>query len=374
MGLSHVTSKAMIRAFLVAGTRPNFIKIAPLFRAFNAHPGLQPSIVHTGQHYDHRMNDVFFRQLELPKPHYYLGIGSGTHAQQTADVMVALETLLLKQKPDVVVVVGDVNSTLAATLAAVKLHIPVAHVEAGLRSFDRRMPEEINRLVTDTLASWLYVTEQSGLDNLQNEGLPPNKIFLAGNVMMDSLVRFRAQAASLNVIDHFGLAPRSYVLMTMHRPSNVDSPERLRTIIEALASVTALHPVVFPVHPRTQRNLELHGYWQSLSEHPHLHLIKPLGYLEFMSLMMDARILVTDSGGVQEEATFLGVPCATVRESTERPVTITHGTNELLPLSVTHIEHAVSRAFSGSWKTGITPPLWDGHAAERIADHLAQQF
>lgn len=364
----------MVRVFLVAGTRPNFIKIAPLYRAFVTHALFDPVIVHTGQHYDKRMNEVFFQQLELPPPHHYLGVGSGSHAQQTADVMVAIEQLLIEKQPDLVVVVGDVNSTMAATLAASKLHIPVAHVEAGLRSFDRRMPEEINRLVTDSLSTWLYVTEQSGLDNLTTEGVSDDQVSFAGNVMIDSLVRFRENAQALHVAKRYGLERQNYVLMTMHRPSNVDSLGRLQTIVDVIQRIATSYPLVFPVHPRTAHHLKQHGLFATLEGLNNLYLLEPIGYLEFLSLMMDARILVTDSGGIQEEATFLGVPCATVRENTERPITISHGTNKLLSLHSDTILQAVEDAFVGRWKTGQVPPLWDGYAAERIVAHLATQI
>ncbi len=364
----------MIRVLSVVGTRPNFIKIGALHHAFSAHPALLPRLIHTGQHYDARMSEVFFDQLELPQPDQYLGVGSGSHAAQTAATMVALEKVFLDEKPDLVVVVGDVNSTLAGALVAAKLHLPMVHVEAGLRSFDRRMPEEINRLVTDALADVLYVTEQSGLDNLKREGVADEKVCFVGNVMIDSLVRFREKAAALKTAGGFGLAPKAYVLMTMHRPANVDDPVNLARLVEIVHTITARVPVIFPVHPRTRNRLAAEGHLDALDALSGLHLIEPIGYLEFLSLMADAGLLVTDSGGIQEETTFLKVPCVTLRDSTERPVTITLGTNEMLPLDVDPITDAVQRAFAGQWKQGQTPPLWDGHAATRIADDIVDRF
>ncbi len=364
----------MIRVLSVVGTRPNFIKIGALHQAFSAHPAIAPRLVHTGQHYDAKMSEVFFHQLELPEPDLYLGVGSGSHAEQTAATMAALEAVFLKERPDLVVVVGDVNSTLAGTLVAAKLHLSLAHVEAGLRSFDRRMPEEINRLVTDALADVLYVTEQSGLDNLKREGVDEAQVCFVGNVMIDSLVRFSKKAAALKTAAGFGLAPKQYVLMTMHRPANVDDPVNLGRLVEILHAVAARAPVVFPVHPRTRNRLAAEGHLDALKTLDGLHLAEPIGYLEFLSLMKDAGLLVTDSGGIQEETTFLKVPCVTLRDSTERPVTLTLGTNELLPLEVDPIADAVERALSGRWKKGQTPPLWDGHAADRIADDIAARF
>ena len=364
----------MIRVLSVVGTRPNFIKIGALHRAFEAHPALGPRLVHTGQHYDARMSEVFFEQLELPEPDLYLGVGSGTHAAQTAATMIALEEVFLSERPDVVVVVGDVNSTLAGALVAAKLHLPLVHVEAGLRSFDRTMPEEINRLVTDRLADVLYVTEASGQENLRREGHADDQIVFAGNVMIDSLVRFRGKAAALDTAASFGLEAGGYVLMTMHRPANVDDPAALARLVEIVHAVTALAPVVFPVHPRTRARLEAEGHLGALLALGGLHLAEPLGYLEFLSLMQSAALLVTDSGGIQEETTFLQVPCITLRDNTERPVTLTLGTNELLPLDATPIVAAVKKALAGDWKQGVIPPLWDGHAAERIADDLARRY
>ncbi len=364
----------MIRVLSVVGTRPNFIKVGALHRAFDRHPEIEGVLVHTGQHYDRAMSEVFFEQLELPEPDYYLGIGGGSHAEQTGRVMMALEPVLRDVAPDVVVVVGDVNSTLASALAAVKLHIPVAHVEAGLRSSDRRMPEEINRIATDAIADRLYVTEQSGLDHLRREGIPEDRVVFAGNVMIDSLERFRHRAAATGTVAQFGLEGRPYVLMTMHRPSTVDHAEPLERLAGIIERIAAHAPVVFPIHPRTRQRLadfELLGRLGAVED---LRLAEPVGYLEFLDLMQQAAVVVTDSGGIQEETTALGVPCLTLRPHTERPVTVDVGTNVLLPLDPDAVSSHVEDALAGRWKKGRVPPLWDGHAAERIAEDLVRHY
>ena len=350
----------------VVGARPNFMKVAPLHRAFEAHPRFVSRIVHTGQHYDERMSDIFFRQLEMPEPHLYLGVGSGTHAEQTARVMTAFERVLAEERPDLVLVVGDVNSTLACSLVAVKQHVPVAHVEAGLRSGDRSMPEEINRIVTDSISDFLFVTEQSGLDNLAAEGTPAEKVFFVGNVMIDALVQFREKAARTTILDDLGLDPASYVLMTMHRPANVDREEGLAALLETLEALAAHRPVVFPIHPRTRNRFGDFGMADRLKAIENLRLLEPLGYLEFLRLMEQAAVVVTDSGGIQEETTFLKVPCLTLRENTERPVTIDLGTNELMPLDPARIARRVAAIRANGRLPGAAPPLWDGQAARRI--------
>lgn len=355
----------------IVGARPNFMKVAPLYRAFEATQGrLRTRIVHTGQHYDAKMSDVFFEQLEMPHPHVYLGIGGGTHAQQTAKVMMAFEEVVLAERPDLVLVVGDVNSTLACSVVASKLHVPVAHVEAGLRSFDRRMPEEINRLLTDRISDLLFVTEQSGLDHLAAEGIEPEKVFFTGNVMIDSLVHFRPKAAATRAFEAMDLPDKGYLMMTMHRPSNVDTAEGLAEIVTLVEQLAARMPVVFPVHPRTRGGLRSAGLDARLDALSNVHVVDPIGYLEFLNLMEHAAALVTDSGGIQEETTYLGVPCLTLRETTERPVTVTLGTNELLPLDAPVVAARVDDILAGRYKTGTTPPLWDGQAATRIADVL----
>ena len=363
----------MIHILSVVGARPNFIKVGALHAAFTQHPAIRSRILHTGQHYDAKMSDVFFRQLGLPEPDVYLGIGGGSHAEQTARIMVAFEQEVLRERPDLVVVVGDVNSTLACALVCAKLYIPVAHVEAGLRSGDRTMPEEINRLVTDTLSDFLFVTEQSGLDNLRREGVPDEKVFFSGNVMIDTLLRLREQAERVDEVGRLGLEAKGYVVMTMHRPATVDVPERLATLMAMVQALGTKCPVVFPVHPRTHANLERAGLLAPPGAMPKVHITGPVGYLEFLNLMMHAGVVITDSGGVQEETTALQVPCITLRDNTERPVTIDQGTNVLLPLHVETVVAAAGRALAGDWKAGTLPPRWDGRAAGRIAEVLAQQ-
>lgn len=354
----------------VVGARPNFMKVAPLHRAMLASGVIESRIVHTGQHYDERMSDIFFRQLEMPKPHVYLGVGSGSHAQQTARVMTAFEEVLLDEKPDLVLVVGDVNSTLACALVAVKLHIPVAHVEAGLRSGDRTMPEEINRIVTDSIADLLFVTEQSGLDNLEKEGVPSEKVHFVGNVMIDSLVHFREKAAETTVLADLDLEDKPYVLMTMHRPATVDHQEGLELVLETIERMAADIHVVFPIHPRTRSRFEEFGLKDRLDAITNLTLTDPIGYLEFLRLMEQATVVVTDSGGIQEETTYLRVPCITLRDTTERPVTIDLGTNRLMELDPPAIQSEVAMLAREGCPSSTVPPLWDGHASERIVDVL----
>lgn len=353
----------------VVGARPNFMKVAPLHRALEVDDGFESLIVHTGQHYDERMSDIFFRQLELPEPDRYLGVGSGSHAQQTARIMTAFEPVVEDVQPDLVVVVGDVNSTVACALVATKLHVPVAHVEAGLRSGDRTMPEEINRIVTDSISDYLFVTEQSGVDNLRHEGVADEKIFFVGNLMIDALVRFREKAAVTSILDDIDVAEGEYILMTMHRPSNVDHEAGLRKLLDIIQGITAERPLVFPMHPRTRNRFEAFGLLDHLTSMDQLILLEPLGYLEFLRLMEKAAVVVTDSGGIQEETTFLQVACLTLRENTERPVTIDMGTNELMPLEPSRIVQRVSERA----KTKLhaeRPPKWDGQVARRIVTVL----
>ena len=364
----------MIRVLSVAGARPNFIKIGALHHAFAAHPGLEPRLVHTGQHYDRRMSEVFFDQLGLPAPDRHLGVGGGTHAEQTGRIMTAFEGALADEAPDVVVVVGDVNSTLAAALVAAKAGVPVAQVEAGLRSGDRSMPEEINRLATDAIADLLYASEEAGVEHLRREGHADDTIVFAGNVMIDTLDRSRAAAAETQTVEALGLARGGYTLVTMHRPATVDHAGPLAVLADALERAAAYGPVVFAVHPRTRAKLAETGLLARVEATPGLRLLDPLGYLEFLDLQAGAGAVVTDSGGLQEETTVLGVPCLTLRPSTERPATITHGSNRLVPLDADAIAAALEEAFSGRWAKGSRPPLWDGHAAERIAADLAARY
>lgn len=357
----------------VVGARPNFMKVAPIHRALQSE-GLESRILHTGQHYDERMSDVFFRQLEMPEPDVYLSIGSGSHAQQTARIMMAFEEVLEEEAPDLVLVVGDVNSTVACTLVATKLHIPVAHVEAGLRSGDRRMPEEINRVVTDSISELLFVTEESGIDNLRSEGVSDDKVFFVGNVMIDSLVFFREKAAETTILEDVNVAPGSYVAMTMHRPSNVDNIEGLTALLETIEQICTNYPVVFPMHPRTRNRLAEFGLEDRVERVENLMVLEPLGYLEFLRLMEHAGVVVTDSGGIQEETTFLQVPCLTLRENTERPVTVERGTNELLSLAPEIVSQRVEDWMLGEKPDGQVPDLWDGKAAQRIVKYVQERY
>jgi UDP-N-acetylglucosamine 2-epimerase (non-hydrolysing) len=355
----------------IVGARPNFMKVAPLHRAFMARPGIESKIVHTGQHYDARMSDVFFNQLELPQPDYYLGVVAGSQTQQTADIMLKFEPVVQAEQPDIVLVVGDVTSTIACALVAVRMGVKVAHVEAGLRSGDRTMPEEINRILTDSIADLLFVTEQSGIDNLRREGVADEKIHFVGNGMIDSLVHYRQKASALNTVGTMGLAPGGYVLMTMHRPANVDTEAGLRSILQIIRDTAPHRTVLFPIHPRTLSNLDKFGLRAQLEAIPNVRLLEPQGYLEFLNLMEHAAIVITDSGGIQEETTYLQAPCLTFRDTTERPVTVTLGTNQLLAdLHPDTVRQKVSEILNGQPKIGRIPPFWDGHAAERTVDVL----
>ncbi|MAT39662.1 MAG: UDP-N-acetylglucosamine 2-epimerase (non-hydrolyzing) [Ectothiorhodospiraceae bacterium] len=358
----------MVKLLSVVGARPNFMKVGPLHRAFQKYTGsIEHVILHTGQHYDERMSKIFFEDLELPQPDIYLGVGSGSHAEQTAKIMTAFEAALQEQRPDCVIVVGDVNSTLACSVTSSKLGIPVVHVEAGLRSNDRGMPEEINRLVTDVLSDHLFVSEPSGLENLRREGVPDEKVHFVGNVMIDSLIHFKAKAESSTIRTDIGVGDSPYVLITLHRPSNVDSRENLGKILDIFKGLPQEYKLVFPVHPRTKDRLKTFGLWDDFANLPNIILGEPTGYLDFLHLMMNSALLLTDSGGIQEETTYLQIPCLTLRENTERPVTITEGTNRLLSLNPAEVIRAAEDALSGNTKKGRIPELWDGHAAERIA-------
>lgn len=354
----------------VVGARPNFMKIAPVMAAVARAGFAQQVLVHTGQHYDAAMSKVFFDDLGLPAPDVYLGVGSGSHATQTAKIMIELERVCLEAKPDLVMVVGDVNSTLAGALVAAKLVIPCAHLEAGLRSFDRGMPEEINRLVTDRVCEILLTPSQDGDAHLLREGVPASSIHRVGNVMVDSLLAHLPAAQQKRVPEAMGLTPGQYVVVTLHRPSNVDDAETLPRIMRALATLAREAPVVFPVHPRTRARLADLKLLAEVDAAPGLRLCEPLGYLDFLSLFSRAKLLLTDSGGVQEETTALGIPCLTLRENTERPVTVDLGTNTLVGTDMDLMLREARRALAGQGKAGRVPELWDGQAAERVAQVL----
>ncbi len=388
---------------LVAAARPNFMKIAPLMRAIATHNrengnNIKPFLVHTGQHYDDNMSDAFFRDLKIPRPDVHLGIGSGTHAQQTGHVMIAFEQVLLAEKPDLVIVVGDVNSTLACALTAVKMHTPVAHVEAGLRSFDRTMPEEINRIVTDAVADYLFTPSPDGDENLLREGVPKEKIYLVGDIMIDTLLFNLEQAKETDILQRLGLQGpneketrnngiRPYALLTLHRPSNVDDPQTFGRILDGLRHVAAKIPVLFPIHPRTRKQIAAFGLEDAFVFHPsadisetefrkednrknRIHAFDPLGYLEFLNLMAHATMVLTDSGGIQEETTVLNIPCITLRDTTERPITVTEGTNVIVGDDPEKIKGEADRILTGKAKQGQCPQIWDGKTAARIVKVL----
>lgn len=422
---------------LVVGARPNFMKVAPLIRAIDKRNSSCPSslitihyvLVHTGQHYDANMSDAFFRDLRLPNPDLHLGVGSGNHGEQTGRVLIEFERVLLKEQPDLVMVVGDVNSTLACALAAVKLQIPVAHVEAGLRSFDRKMPEEINRLLTDAISDYLFTPSPEGDENLAKEGIPQEKIFLVGDIMVDSLLFHLDQAKQTNILVRLGLKPPTsacpvefpinrdhstgdlrpptsdlrsqasdlqlptsvvpYALMTLHRPANVDDMQSLDRIIRGLLEVSAHFPILFPVHPRTAKQIKAFGmegsfqfhsspdikpedYFEGGSLKRKIHCFEPLGYLDFLNLMAHAKVVLTDSGGIQEETTVLNIPCITLRDTTERPITLTEGTNVLVHNDPEKIVAEAKKVLEGQRRVGQCPSLWDGHTAERIVGILAK--
>jgi UDP-N-acetylglucosamine 2-epimerase (non-hydrolysing) len=342
--------------------------------AYQAKPSIQPLLVHTGQHYDERMSDLFFRQLGIPTPDLNLGIGSGSHAIQTASIMTAFEPICVEHKPDAVLVVGDVNSTIACGLVAVKLGIKLVHVEAGLRSGDRSMPEEINRLLTDAISDLLFCTEPSGVDNLRAEGVAADKIHLVGNVMIDTLVKNRAKAEQSTILADLGLAPKGYAVLTLHRPANVDDPAVLGQLLDALDVVQREMPVIFPIHPRTRKNLAAGAMGRRVESMKNIRLIDPAGYLDFLKLTANAYCVLTDSGGIQEETTILRVPCLTLRENTERPITAEVGSNRIVGTDPDAILNAWAELRAGRWREPQDPPLWDGHAARRIVDILSKEL
>lgn len=364
------TTMRPIRVHLIAAARPNFMKVAPLWHALTAAPDFDPVLIHTGQHYDANMSDEIFRDLRLPAPDHHLGVGSGSHAVQTAGVMIAYEKIALEDRPDWLVVVGDVNSTCACALVAGKLHIPVVHLEAGLRSRDRRMPEELNRLVTDVLADVLWTPSPDADANLRAEGIPEERISRVGNIMLDSFERVRPQIEAADVAGEIGVPPGGYGIVTLHRPSNVDSPERLVELVAALETVQRVLPLVFPVHPRSGARLAQTGLGGRL-EASGIKLIQPLPYVRFMNLLLHAAAAITDSGGIQEETTYLGIPCFTLRENTERPITIEQGTNRLVRTE-TLLEELV-QARNVTRTMPCRPELWDGGTAERCCEDLRRR-
>ena len=360
-----------MKILLVAGARPNFVKVAPLvYRLRSDSKGIKWQIVHTGQHYDYEMSKVFFRELDIPEPDYFLGVGSGSHAEQTAKVMIEFEKVCIKKKPDVVVVVGDVNSTLACSVTAKKLNIKVAHVEAGLRSVDMSMPEEIIRIVTDSISDYLFVTEKSGVENLRKEGKDKQQIFFVGNIMIDTLYHSLKKLKSLNFQN---VKKSDYAVITLHRPSNVDNKKTLKGILMAFNNISKDMEIYFPIHPRTENNLNNFDL-SYLIKDSNIKVMPPMSYLEFLALWKDASLVFTDSGGLQEETTTLGVPCFTIRDNTERPITIEEGTNILVGTAKERIMEAYKKFKAGDRKNGRVPDLWDGKAAERIVEILSSQL
>ena len=390
----------MMKVILIAGARPNFMKVAPIIRAIKKHNQsihdsrftIHEMLVHTGQHYDYEMSKVFFEDLDLPEPDIYLGVGSGSHAEQTGQIMIKFEKVLLEERADLVVVVGDVNSTLACALASVKLHIPVAHVEAGLRSFDRTMPEEINRLLTDAISDYLFTPSPDADENLKKEGIPDSKIFLVGNIMVDSLLFDLEKARKSRILEKLGLRKSSsdnlttdYSLLTLHRPSNVDDKDSFLKIIAALTEIAKRIPVIFPAHLRTRKQIETFGlqrYFKNALANDRrpktidggVCLLEPLGYLDFLNLMMHAKFVLTDSGGIQEETTVLNIPCLTLRDTTERPITISQGTNELVWNDTQKIIDEAAKILDGQRKQANVYKLWDGKTAQRIVNILINDF
>jgi UDP-N-acetylglucosamine 2-epimerase (non-hydrolysing) len=363
----------MLKVINVVGARPNFMKVAPIVEAMRQRPEeFAPLVLHTGQHYDAQMSDAFFNDLGLPKPDVYLGVGSGSHAMQTAAVMESFEPIVLAEKPDWVLVVGDVNSTLACALVCAKLGVRVAHVEAGLRSRDRTMPEEINRILTDQLADLLLTPSQDGDANLRAEGIPDERIRFVGNVMIDSLFNQLKRAEASKVRDDLGIAEMDYAALTLHRPSNVDDAPTFSRILDALEQISVRLPIIFPVHPRTRARLAEFGFVERIARAKNLRLIEPLGYIDFLRLYSGARLVLTDSGGIQEETTALGIPCLTLRENTERPITVEMGTNLIVGTDTDKITRAAQAVLDTprSTQSPRIPPLWDGHTADRILDAI----
>jgi len=356
---------------LIAAARPNFMKVAPLYHALRIADWAKPVLVHTGQHYDHNMSDAILQDLQVPAPGYHLGIGSGSHAEQTGNVMIAYEKICMEQPPDWIVVVGDVNSTAACAMVGAKLWIPVVHLEAGLRSGDRTMPEEINRLVTDAIADVLWTPSEDGDENLLAEGISADKIDRIGNIMIDSFEMLRGTIEAADTRDRLGLETGNYAMVTLHRPSNVDSAESLEPIVNALSGVSRELPIVFVAHPRTIKGLKEFGLMDLLSQADDVNLLDPLPYVQFMNLVIGAKLAITDSGGLQEETTYLGIPCLTMRDNTERPITVTMGTNRLVNAAT--LDENLHSILVGDWPAGERPPLWDGKTADRAVACLKRR-
>lgn len=358
--------------YLVAGARPNFMKIAPLIKEFQKE-NIKFKLIHTGQHYDYNMSKIFFDDLGIPEPDIYLDVGSGTHAAQTAKIMIEFEKIIIKEEPQLVVVVGDVNSTFACALVAKKLHIKVAHIEAGLRSFNMKMPEEINRLLTDQISDFLFTTERSAKLNLTREGITEDKIFFVGNIMIDTLVTNLKKAEELNLLERFKLVKNDYALITLHRPSNVDKKEDLKKMLDIIKILQEKVKIFFPIHPRTKKNLELFNLKKDI-ENMNVVLSKPVGYLEFLNLMMNSRLILTDSGGIQEEASFLKKPILTARQGTERPITVDEGTNTIIGNDINKAKEHINEILSDKYKKGKDIEKWDGQTAMRIVQVIKRKF
>ena len=359
---------------LVVGARPNFMKAAPLIAAFHNKAELfDITLIHTGQHYDHNLSQLFFDDLQMPDSDIYLGVGSGSHAEQTAEVMIQLEKKLLIIKPDLVIVFGDINSTLATAVVTAKLKMKLAHVEAGLRSFDMTMPEEINRIVTDQLSHFHFVTEQAGVDNLKREGVKASSIYLTGNIMIDSLVKTKERIAQSDILTTLNLSEKSYYCLTMHRPSNVDNKEKLEKFLKAFLSISDKTPIIFPCHPRTLKMIDRFGLTAYTTSET-FRYVEPLGYLDFLSLMAKSKAVITDSGGIQGDTTFLRIPCLTIRANTEQPVTVSEGTNTLCGDDIELLLTKISEIEKGSYKPGKVPEFWDGKSAERVVEIIEKSF
>jgi len=366
----------MIKIINVASARPNFMKVAPLLEEYKNHQEIEAKLLHTGQHYDYEMSKIFFDELGIPAPDFHLGVGSGTHAEQTAKVMTEFEKVLQKERPDWVVVVGDVNPTMACTIVANKMGIKVAHVEAGLRSYDRKMPEEINRVLTDSIADLLLTPSIDGNMNLVKEGIDEGKISFVGNIMIDTLFNMREKSGQSTILDELGIDKKGYLLVTLHRPSNVDQKDKLQNFVDILKQTAEKLPIVWPVHPRSKNRAEEFGLWEDLQDIKQLHLLEPVGYLDNVSLMNNARLVLTDSGGIQEETTALGVPCLTARENTERPITISEGTNTLVGTNPNNILGEINKQLQKQNTDSVELPkplYWDGKTAHRIVKAILER-